>query len=154
MFKNICINYSKYIQPFYIYRSISSISTETQLQKRKPVKAIITVSSNASLRITKMFSLLESPHPLGIRISINKRGCNGMNYTMKYIKNNEEESKLVVKDEIITINDKIKIFVDPLAVFAIVGTVMDWKENEFTSEFTFINPNAKGFCGCGESFNV
>jgi iron-sulfur cluster assembly protein len=154
MFKNICINYSKYIQPFYIYRSISSISTETQLQKRKPVKAIITVSSNASLRITKMFSLLEAPHPLGIRISINKRGCNGMNYTMKYIKNNEEESKLVVKDEIITINDKIKIFVDPLAVFAIVGTVMDWKENEITSEFTFINPNAKGFCGCGESFNV
>jgi iron-sulfur cluster assembly protein len=36
----------------------------------------------------------------------------------------------------------------------IVGSVMDWKENELTSEFTFINPNAKGFCGCGESFNI
>jgi len=149
MLKNICINYSKY------NRSISSVvSIETHIKKRKPIKAIITVSPSASLRITKMFSLLETPQPLGIRISINKRGCNGMNYTMKYIKNNEEECKLVLKDEIITINDKIKIFVDPLAIFAIVGTVMDWKENEITSEFTFINPNAKGFCGCGESFNV
>lgn len=149
MLKNICINYIKY------NRSISSaVSVETHVKKRKPIKAIITVSPSASLRIATMFSLLETPHPLGIRISINKRGCNGMNYTMKYIKNNEEECKLVVKDEIININDKIKIFVDPLAAFAIVGTVMDWKENEITSEFTFINPNAKGFCGCGESFNV
>ena len=149
MLKNICINYSKY------NRSISSmVSIETHVKKRKLIKAIITVSPSASLRIATMFSLLETPHPLGIRISINKRGCNGMNYTMKYIKNNEEECKLVVKDEIININDKIKIFVDPLAAFAIVGTVMDWKENEITSEFTFINPNAKGFCGCGESFNV
>ena len=149
MLKNICINYSKY------NRSISSmVSIETHVKKRKLIKAIITVSPSASLRIATMFSLLETPHPLGIRISINKRGCNGMNYTMKYIKNNEEERKLVVKDEIIIIDDKIKIFVDPLAAFAIVGTVMDWKENEITSEFTFINPNAKGFCGCGESFNV
>ena len=149
MLKNICINYIKY------NRSISSaVSVETHVKKRKPIKAIITVSPSASLRIATMFSLLETPHPLGIRISINKRGCNGMNYTMKYIKNNEEECKLVLKDEIININDKIKIFVDPLAAFAIVGTVMDWKENEITSEFTFINPNAKGFCGCGESFNV
>ena len=149
MLKNICINYSKY------NRSISSmVSIETHVKKRKLIKAIITVSPSASLRIATMFSLLETPHPLGIRISINKRGCNGMNYTMKYIKNNEEERKLVVKDEIIIIDDKIKIFVDPLAAFAIVGTVMDWKENEITSEFSFINPNAKGFCGCGESFNM
>lgn len=149
MLKNICINYIKY------NRSISSVvSVETHVKKRKPIKEIITVSPSASLRIATMFSLLKTPHPLGIRISINKRGCNGMNYTMKYIKNNEEECKLVLKDEIININDKIKIFVDPLAAFAIVGTVMDWKENKITSEFTFINPNAKGFCGCGESFNV
>lgn len=149
MLKNICINYSKYNRSIY-----SAVSVETHVKKRKPIKAIITVSPSASLRIATMFSLLETPHPLGIRISINKRGCNGMNYTMKYIKNNEEERKLVLKDDIININDKIKIFVDPLAAFAIVGTVMDWKENEITSEFTFINPNAKGFCGCGESFNV
>lgn len=28
------------------------------------------------------------------------------------------------------------------------------QDDAISSEFTFINPNAKGACGCGESFNV
>jgi Fe-S cluster assembly iron-binding protein IscA len=28
------------------------------------------------------------------------------------------------------------------------------QETELSSEFTFNNPNAKGKCGCGESFSV
>ena len=129
-------------------------TAQSQLIKRKPAKAILTVSSGASLRITTMFSLLETQRPLGIRIGINKRGCNGLNYTMKYVQDDEDGLKLVSKDEVIIVAYKINIYIDPRAVFAIVGSVMDWKDNELTSEFTFINPNAKGFCGCGESFNV
>jgi iron-sulfur cluster assembly protein len=147
MLKKICMNYSKYFQ-----KSFSTI--EKQLVNRKQTKAILSVSSRATLRIITMFSLLDKPYPMGIRISINKKGCNGLNYIMKYIIDNDEGIKSISKDEIINIADKINIYVDPRAVFAIVGTVMDWKENELTSEFTFINPNAKGFCGCGESFNI
>ena len=77
-----------------------------------------------------------------------------MSYVMKYIINNDEGRKTVAKDDIIKINDKINIFIDPSAAFIIVGTVMDWTENNMISEFTFNNPNAKGNCGCGESFNV
>lgn len=47
-----------------------------------------------------------------------------------------------------------RLFVDPMATLYIAGTVMDWEETELSSEFTFHNPNAKGECGCGESFNV
>ena len=36
----------------------------------------------------------------------------------------------------------------------VVGTQMDWAEDELSAEFVFDNPNAKGECGCGESFNV
>jgi len=147
MLKKICMNYSKYFQ-----KSFSTI--EKQLVKRKQTKAVLSVSSSATSRIITMFSLLDKPYPMGIRISINKKGCNGLNYIMKYIIDNDEGIKSISKDEIINIADKINIYVDPRAVFAIVGTVMDWKENELTSEFTFINPNAKGCCGCGESFNI
>ncbi len=35
-----------------------------------------------------------------------------------------------------------------------VGTTMDWVEDDFTAGFVFDNPNAKGACGCGESFTV
>jgi iron-sulfur cluster assembly 1 len=152
MLKNTLIIYGIYFQKSLIYRNIGS--SVIKPMKRKPLKAILTVSSEATSRIISMFSLLDKPTPLGIRISINKKGCNGLNYIMKYIIDNEEGRKVVLKDEIINISEKIKIFVDPLAVFAIVGSVMDWKETTLSSEFTFINPNAKGFCGCGESFNV
>ena len=48
----------------------------------------------------------------------------------------------------------IKVLVDQNALFSIVGTVMDYEETELSTEFTFNNPNSKGSCGCGESFNV
>jgi iron-sulfur cluster assembly protein len=48
----------------------------------------------------------------------------------------------------------VKVFIEPMALFSIVGTTMDWEETELASEFTFSNPNSKGECGCGESFNV
>ena len=151
MFKNICINYSIYLQKSLICRNIGS---STNPIKRKPLKSILTVSPVATSKIVAMFSLLDKSIPLGIRISINKKGCNGLNYIMKYVIDNDEGRKIVLKDEIINITKDIKIFVDPAATFAIIGSVMDWKESKLTSEFTFINPNAKGFCGCGESFNI
>ena len=150
--KNSCVNYSIYFQKSLEYQCISS--TATKPKTRRPLKPILQVSLGATSRIISMFSLLDKPHPLGIRIGINKKGCNGLNYTMKYITDNDEGRKIVSKDEVIDIAEGITIFIDPLAVFAIVGAVIDWKENDLTSEFTFINPNAKGFCGCGDSFNV
>ena len=48
----------------------------------------------------------------------------------------------------------IQVFIEPMALFNVIGTEMDWEEDEMTSEFTFHNPNSKGECGCGESFNV
>lgn len=46
------------------------------------------------------------------------------------------------------------MFVDPKAVFYVVGTTMDYVDTDVASEFVFKNPNSKGACGCGESFNV
>ena len=36
----------------------------------------------------------------------------------------------------------------------LIGTEMDYIDNEIKSEFVFNNPNSKGECGCGESFTV
>ena len=36
----------------------------------------------------------------------------------------------------------------------VLGTVVDWKEDEISAEFVFNNPNADSACGCGESFTV
>ena len=34
----------------------------------------------------------------------------------------------------------------------LLGTEMDYKEEEFSSSFVFKNPNETERCGCGESF--
>ena len=36
----------------------------------------------------------------------------------------------------------------------LIGSRMDWKEDDFAAGFVFENPNSKGSCGCGESFTV
>ena len=48
----------------------------------------------------------------------------------------------------------VKVIVDSKALMFLIGTEMDFVDNEIKSEFVFNNPNSKGTCGCGESFTV
>jgi iron-sulfur cluster assembly protein len=48
----------------------------------------------------------------------------------------------------------VKVFIDSKAQLTLLGTEMDFVKTDLSSEFVFNNPNIKGTCGCGESFNV
>ncbi len=48
----------------------------------------------------------------------------------------------------------VRVLIEPGALMKIIGTTMDWKEDELSAQFVFNNPNAKSVCGCGESFNT
>lgn len=48
----------------------------------------------------------------------------------------------------------VRILVDGKCLMHIIGTQMDFVTDRLRSEFVFTNPNSKGNCGCGESFNI
>ena len=110
------------------------------------MSSIIKLSDNAAARIKEIMSNAEK-ESLGVRVSVKTGGCAGMSYVMEYTKEANPN------DEVI--EDKgVKVFVDPAAVMYLLGTEMDYKQEEMSSTFVFNNPNETERCGCGESFKI
>ena len=107
---------------------------------------VIKLSQNAAERIKEIMSKAED-QTIGVRVGVRSGGCAGMSYVMEYakdIKPNEE----IVEDK------GVKVLIDPKAIMYLLGTEMDYKEEKFSSQFIFKNPNETERCGCGESFKV
>lgn len=109
-------------------------------------KAIMSLTDNAVQQVQALLAQRGKPS-LGIRIGVKSGGCSGLKYFIEYadVKN--------PFDEIIETKD-VTILIDPKALMYLLGTEMDFVVEEFKSGFTFSNPNEKGKCGCGSSFNV
>jgi len=109
-------------------------------------KQIITLSDNAAERIKEIMANAED-NSIGVRIGVKSGGCAGMTYIMEYTKEVNPNDELI--------EDKgVKVFIDSAAVMYLLGTEMDFKKEEFTSQFVFNNPNETERCGCGESFKI
>jgi len=109
-------------------------------------KQIITLSDNAADRIKEIMANAED-NSIGVRIGVKSGGCAGMTYIMEYTKEANPNDELI--------EDKgVKVFIDSAAVMYLLGTEMDFKKEEFTSQFVFNNPNETERCGCGESFKI
>ena len=107
---------------------------------------VIKLSDNAAERIKLIMSKAEQS-AVGVRVGVKSGGCAGMSYVLEYakeVKPNEE-----------VIDEKgVKVIVDPNAIIYLLGTEMDYKEEKFSSQFIFKNPNETERCGCGESFKI
>ena len=119
------------------------MTVETKTRAR-PAAVILTKS--AEQRIADLMA--QAPEgTIGVKLSTPKRGCSGLAYSVDYV---TEEAKF---DEKIETPGGV-FYIDGGSVLYLIGSSMDWVEDDFTAGFTFANPNAKGSCGCGESFTV
>jgi len=125
---------------------IAASATVRAVKGRKliPTRAAIVLTPSAITRVKELF---EGKDYAGLKIGVRQRGCNGFSYTLDYASKKEKFDEEVLQDG-------VRIFVDVKAQLSLLGTEMDYVENELSAEFVFNNPNIKGTCGCGESFSV
>jgi iron-sulfur cluster assembly protein len=108
--------------------------------------AALNLTDSAVARITELMA--RAPEgAIGVKLSTPRRGCSGLAYSVDYV----TEAK-PFDERIDTAGGTL--FVDGGSILYLIGSTMNWVEDDFAAGFVFNNPNAKGECGCGESFTV
>ncbi len=86
-------------------------------------------------------------HGVGLRFGVKKTGCSGYAYVVNY-------ADEVGPADVVFEDAGVKVIVDPESLRYVDGTEIDFVKQGLNEAFRFRNPNVRGECGCGESFNV
>jgi iron-sulfur cluster assembly protein len=116
----------------------------TTTTRARPAALILTPSAEA--RIAHLMA--NAPEgAVGVKLSTPRRGCSGLAYSVDYVTQADPfDEKIATPGG--------DFYVDGGSILYLIGSTMEWVEDDFTAGFVFQNPNAKGSCGCGESFTV
>lgn len=117
---------------------------EVNVMTESTATAVVSITEAAAQEVQRL--LTEEPGKEGLRIEIRGGGCSGMSYGMSFDTKQE-------KDHVVEMHG-IKVFVDPKSAIYLKGTVLDYQSGLQGKGFVIKNPQAKGSCGCGNSFSV
>jgi iron-sulfur cluster assembly protein len=105
----------------------------------------ITLTESAATRVRTF--LENRGKGVGLRLGVRTTGCSGMAYVLEFVDDLNEEDQIFE-------DHGVKVVVDPKSLVYLDGTQLDYVKQGLNEGFEFNNPNVKGECGCGESFNV
>ena len=83
----------------------------------------------------------------GLRLGIRGGSCAGFEYTVDIA----DKPSLF---DIVSEEFGASVFCDKKSYLFLNGTVIDYQKNLMSQGFVFSNPNSKGSCGCGKSFDI
>lgn len=107
---------------------------------------MVTVTEAAAEKIKGMLDDQGNPD-YGLRMMIAGGGCSGFQYRLAFDKQAGEVDQTVEQNG-------VKVFIDNKSLIYLMGAELDYVEGLMGAGFKINNPNAKGTCGCGESFQV
>lgn len=81
-------------------------------------------------------------------LSLKESGCTGYMYVLDLVSEQPEGSSLI------ELENGVALYLDGKALPLLQGTKIDYVRNGLNSELQFHNPNAREYCGCGESFSI
>jgi len=118
--------------------------TRNRPPRERPAAVILTEAAQARIATLMAGAPAEA---IGVKLSTPRRGCSGLAYSVDYVTGaNPLDERIDTPGG--------TLFIDGGSVLYLIGSTMDWVEDDFQAGFVFANPNAKGTCGCGESFTV
>ena len=120
-------------------------ATQTTTKPRRALPPLMTLSDAAADRLGRLYDGAQKG--MLLRIDVSTKGCSGMSYRMDWV------AEPGPGDEVVT-DRGLTVLVDRKASLFLIGTMMDYQTKDLSAGFTFVNPNEKGRCGCGESFHV
>ena len=103
----------------------------------------VTLTENA-LKRARAFAAAAAP---GLRIGVKRTGGSGLAYVVTH-------PDPVGADDVVFDQQGVRVVINRQDLAVIDGTVVDFVREGLNEAFRFRNPNAKGECGCGESFTV
>ncbi|TAH34506.1 MAG: iron-sulfur cluster assembly accessory protein [Planctomycetota bacterium] len=107
----------------------------------------IRVSAPAAQEIKRLIVEHKLPETAGVRVGVRGGGCSGFSYALNFDYDAAE-------GDVVFNQDGVRVFCDPKSYMFLKGATLEYSEGLQGKGFHFVNPNAKGSCGCGESFSV
>lgn len=120
-------------------------TTTAPARPRRELPPLMRLTDAAAARLRALYE--SGQQGMKLRIGVNTKGCSGLAYDMSWVEAPGPG------DEVVRDHD-VEVIVDRKASLFLIGTTMDYEVKPLSAGFTFINPNEKGRCGCGESFHV
>ena len=115
-----------------------------------PVQSTKNSTVNVTAAAVEHFrsQLRKSAEASAIRLSVKQSGCTGFMYVIDLVPAGKPDDLHLVLDE------GVELLVDKDSLAIVNGTQIDYVTEGVNRQLSFLNPNAKDHCGCGESFNV
>ena len=118
------------------------------------MKPIINVTKTAWKKIN---SICKKSNNNNFLFSVTSGGCNGFNFNLNLLHDNEYKKIIKNKPSIIS-NENTNIYIEPLSEMYLIGTTIDYIEEDinkgiFENKFVYkIDKNIASSCGCCISF--
>ncbi|HEX5719530.1 MAG TPA: iron-sulfur cluster assembly accessory protein [Thermoanaerobaculia bacterium] len=122
-----------------------SIQSDTHTPPQADTPVVLTPKAAEMVKITREQEGIDASH--GLRIAVRGGGCSGFEYALDY-ENEARENDWIYEQNGLT------IYVDAVSARYLEGTTVDYVMGVAGAGFKFLNPQAKGSCGCGSSFTV